>query len=138
MIAVFWGMLISGAILTLPLGLGVWAFTGALFVLGVGMGVGKASVYKMIPDDFPRDVGAVGGLVGALGALGGVLLPLMWSAIPGSTFGALLAITVVSTLWFIASGVSLRAKAKSAPASIASASSPFRVQQPSETPSRTT
>ncbi|MFO0852679.1 MAG: MFS transporter [Gemmataceae bacterium] len=100
--AVFWAMLASGVVLSLPLGLGVWAFTAALFVLGAGMGVGKASVYKMIPDYFPRDVGAVGGLVGLLGALGGVLLPLAWAAVPGSTFSALLALTVASTVWFSA------------------------------------
>ena len=39
------------------------------------MGVGKASVYKYVPNYFPNDVGAVGGLVGALGALGGFILP---------------------------------------------------------------
>jgi NNP family nitrate/nitrite transporter-like MFS transporter len=100
MAAVFWGMIVAGAALVLPLGLGVWSFTFALFVLGVGMGIGKASVYKMIPDHFPREVGSVGGLVGALGALGGVLLPLAWAAVPGSTFAALLALTAVSAAWF--------------------------------------
>lgn len=108
MSAVFVGMLASGGLLSAPLGLGVWAFTGALFALGVGMGVGKASVYKMIPDHFPREVGAVGGLVGLLGALGGVLLPLAWAAVPGSTFAALLGLTVLSTVWFCASGVRVR------------------------------
>jgi NNP family nitrate/nitrite transporter-like MFS transporter len=108
MAAVFVGMLASGALLSAPLNLGVWAFTGALFVLGVGMGVGKASVYKMIPDHFPREVGAVGGLVGLLGALGGVLLPLAWAAVPGSTFAALLGLTVLSTVWFCAAGVPVR------------------------------
>ena len=100
MVAVFWGMIASGVILTLPLGLGVCGFTAALFVLGVGMGVGKAGVYKMIPTHFPREVGAVGGLVGLLGALGGVLLPLAWAAVPGSTFAALLALTAASATWF--------------------------------------
>ncbi len=108
MVAVFWGMLASGAVLSLPWNLGVWWFTGALFVLGVGMGVGKASVYKMIPDHFPREVGAVGGLVGLLGALGGVLLPLAWTAIPGSTFSALLVLTLVSAVWFAAGAVRVR------------------------------
>jgi NNP family nitrate/nitrite transporter-like MFS transporter len=114
MASVFAGMLISGAVLSAPLGLGVWAFTAALFVLGVGMGVGKASVYKMIPEHFPRDVGAVGGLVGALGALGGVLLPLAWAAVPGSTFAALLALTAVSTAWFFLSTIRVPS-AESAP-----------------------
>lgn len=100
MVGVFAGMLASGVVLALPLGLGVWAFTLALFVLGVGMGVGKAGVYKLIPTHFPREVGAVGGLVGLLGALGGVLLPLAWAAVPGSTFAALLALTTLSAGWF--------------------------------------
>jgi NNP family nitrate/nitrite transporter-like MFS transporter len=111
---VFWGMLASGLLLSIPLGLNVWVFTVALFVLGAGMGVGKASVYKMIPDHFPRDVGAVGGLVGALGALGGVLLPLAWAAVPGSTFAALFALTAVSALWFTADAVRSRIFAPSA------------------------
>jgi MFS transporter, NNP family, nitrate/nitrite transporter len=111
MAAVFWGMLASGVVLSLPLGLGVWEVTAALFALGVGMGVGKASVYKMIPDHFPREVGAVGGLVGLLGALGGVLLPLAWVVIPGSTFAALLVLTALSAAWFTADGVLLRKSA---------------------------
>ena len=102
MAAVFWVMLASGAALTLPLGLGVWGFAAALFVLGAGMGVGKASVYKLIPDQFPRDVGAVGGLVGMLGALGGILIPLgvaplqAATGLPSVLFGVLFALTVVS------------------------------------------
>jgi MFS transporter, NNP family, nitrate/nitrite transporter len=108
MAAVFWGMIASGIVLSLPLGLGIWGFTVALFVLAVGMGVGKASVYKLIPDHFPRDVGAVGGLVGLLGALGGVLFPLAWVAVPGSTFPALLVVTIVSATWFAISAVVAR------------------------------
>ena len=40
------------------------------------------------------------GLVGLLGALGGVLLPLAWAAVPGSTFAALLVLTLLSATWF--------------------------------------
>jgi MFS transporter, NNP family, nitrate/nitrite transporter len=70
------------------------------------MGVGKASVYKMIPDAFPKDVGAVGGLVGLLGALGGVLIPLaagpmqVWVGKPQVVFGVLLGLTVISLTWY--------------------------------------
>lgn len=49
----------------------VWIFTGLVFVIGISMGIGKAAVYKHIPDYFPNDVGVVGGMVGVLGGLGG-------------------------------------------------------------------
>ena len=55
--------------------LGPGTFATLMFVVGCGMGIGKASVYKYIPDYFPDDVGAVGGLVGMLGALGGFFMP---------------------------------------------------------------
>ncbi len=101
---VFAGMLATGATLALPLGLSVWTFTVTLLVLGAAMGVGMASVFKMIPDHFPREVGAVGGLVGLLGAMGGVALPLAWASLPVSTFAALFVLTVVSAGWFVLSG----------------------------------
>ena len=102
MVTVFVAMLASGLALTLPLALGVVPFTSLLFVLGAGMGVGKASVFKLIPDQFPRDVGAVGGLVGMLGALGGVLIPLgvaplqAATGMPSVLFGVLLALTALA------------------------------------------
>ena len=122
MAAVFWGMLAAGAVLTFVPGVGVWGFTAALFVLGVGMGVGKASVYKMIPDAFPQDVGGVGGLVGLLGALGGVLVPLLAGPLQSATgspqmlFGVLLGLTVLSTGWFYVAGWVARPAAVPEPA----------------------
>ncbi|HET9063776.1 MAG TPA: MFS transporter [Candidatus Binatia bacterium] len=80
-------------------------FTVLIFIVGCGMGVGKAAVYKYIPEYFPRDVGAVGGLVGLLGALGGFFLPLLFSyawavtGVPQSTFAILFVITITSFLW---------------------------------------
>jgi|RhiMethySRZTD1v2_1073278.scaffolds.fasta_scaffold03164_2 MFS transporter, NNP family, nitrate/nitrite transporter len=74
-------------------------------VLGVGMGIGKASVYKYIPEYFPDDVGAVGGLVGTLGALGGFFLPLGFgyleaaSGRPESCFWVMLLLIAWSFLW---------------------------------------
>lgn len=85
--------------------LGLWAFVLLTFVLGCAMGIGKASVYKYIPDYFPQHVGAVGGIVGMLGALGGFVLPPAfgvfgrWSGVPQLAFAALLAITVCSLAW---------------------------------------
>lgn len=60
-------------------------FTLLVVLVGVGMGIGKASVYTYIPQYFPRDVGAVGGLVGAVGGLGGFVLPLMFAAAKSET-----------------------------------------------------
>ncbi|MBI3186213.1 MAG: NarK/NasA family nitrate transporter [Myxococcales bacterium] len=56
----------------------VWIFTALVFVLGIAMGIGKAAVYKYIPDYFPNDVGAVGGLVGVIGGLGGFVCPIIF------------------------------------------------------------
>jgi NNP family nitrate/nitrite transporter-like MFS transporter len=89
----------------LPYELGVVPFTILVFVLGISMGVGKAAVYKHIPEYFPSDVGAVGGLVGTLGALGGFILPPLfaytqsWTSLPQSTFFILFLITLVCAVW---------------------------------------
>jgi len=80
-------------------------FTALLFVVAVGMGIGKASVFKYIPNYYPRDVGAVGGLVGLLGGLGGFLLPKAFGLLgrttgfPQAAFLAILAISAGSLLW---------------------------------------
>jgi len=80
-------------------------FFALVEVLGIGMGIGKASVYKYIPEYFPNDVGAVGGLVGSLGALGGFLLPLAFGALDASTgrpescFWVMLALVVTCLAW---------------------------------------
>ena len=89
----------------LPYSLGVMPFTALLFIVGCSMGIGKAAVFKHIPEYFPNDVGAVGGLVGTLGALGGFLLPPLfvsvrgWTGLPQSTFIVLFLLTLVATLW---------------------------------------
>lgn len=82
-----------------------WLFTLLVFVVGCGMGIGKAAVYKYIPEYFPSNVGAVGGLVGMLGGLGGFFLPpvfsFFWQAthLPQATFFILFLITAGSFLW---------------------------------------
>lgn len=87
---VFIAMLLACVPLAAPSGALGFPMTPALFfclveVLGIGMGIGKASVYKYIPEYFPQDVGSVGGLVGTLGALGGFLLPLAFGYLEAST-----------------------------------------------------
>lgn len=86
----------------LGLTMSVVPFTLLIIVIGVAMGIGKASVYTYIPQYFPKDVGAVGGLVGAVGGLGGFVLPLLfaWADVqtgrPESTFYVLAGFAVLS------------------------------------------
>ncbi len=56
----------------------VWVFTALVFAVGIMMGVGKAAVYKHIPEYFPTDIGVVGGLVGVIGGLGGFFFPILF------------------------------------------------------------
>lgn len=108
--AVFAAMLIACVPLSLPSSAGVPAlslgrFFGLIEVVGVGMGIGKASVYKYVPEYFPADVGAVGGLVGTLGALGGFVMPLAFgyldsvTGVPQSCFWVLLGLLLWSFVW---------------------------------------
>jgi len=54
----------------------VWIFTALIFIIGIAQGFGRASVYKMIHEYYPQQMGLVGGLVAAIGALGGCTLPI--------------------------------------------------------------
>ena len=56
----------------------VWIFAGLVIILGTVWGIGKAAVYKHIPDYFPDEVGVVGGMVGVLGGLGGFFCPIIF------------------------------------------------------------
>ena len=56
----------------------VWVFTALVFLAGLSMGVGKAAVYKHIPEYYPHDVGVVGGIVGVIGGLGGFICPILF------------------------------------------------------------
>lgn len=83
----------------------VWIFTALVFVVGVVTGIGKAAVYRYIPDYFPRDVGVVGGIVGVLGGLGGFICPIIfgyllrWTGIWTTCWSFFLLLTAVCTLW---------------------------------------
>ncbi len=85
--------------------MGLAPFAVLVFVLGCAMGVGKAAVFKHIPEYFPDNVGAVGGLVGMLGGLGGFFLPPLfaytkaWSGFPSSTFFVLFLLTLGCAAW---------------------------------------
>jgi NNP family nitrate/nitrite transporter-like MFS transporter len=81
------------------------AFVVAIFILGFFMSLGKAAVYKHIPVYYPKDVGAVGGLVGLMGGLGGFILPIVFgllndlTGIWTSSFMLLFLIVSASLIW---------------------------------------
>ena len=56
----------------------IWIFTALVFLVGVLTGIGKAAVYKHIPEYFPTQVGVVGGIVGVIGGLGGFFGPILF------------------------------------------------------------
>jgi NNP family nitrate/nitrite transporter-like MFS transporter len=135
MYASFTTMLIASGILMMPYGhivltqndgtssevmpwsVGVGLFTLLVFLMGCAMGIGKAAVYKHIPEYFPNDVGAVGGLVGSLGALGGFFLPPLfayaaaWTGMPQATFFVIFIVTLIAAVWMHVTVVSMLHKA---------------------------
>ncbi len=56
----------------------LYIFTFLIFVIGIAQGFGRASVYKVIYDYYPEQMGSVGGLVATIGATGGFTLPVMF------------------------------------------------------------
>jgi NNP family nitrate/nitrite transporter-like MFS transporter len=83
----------------------IYIFTGLVFVMGMMMGVGKAGVYKYIPDYFPKDVGVVGGIVGVLGGLGGFVCPIIfgylleWTGIWTTCWMFFFCLVLICHLW---------------------------------------
>ena len=87
------------------LGLNVYMFTGLMFILGIAMAFGKASVFKYISDDYPDNIGTISGMVGLAGGLGGFVLPIMFGAlvdltgIRSSSFMLMYGVVWVSLIW---------------------------------------
>ncbi|WP_454725661.1 MULTISPECIES: MFS transporter [Cupriavidus] len=87
------------------IGLSAMPFTVLLFVVGIAMAVGKASVFKFIANDFSHNLGAVSGVVGLAGGLGGFILPVLFglladfSGVRSSCFMLLYGTVCVSLVW---------------------------------------
>lgn len=72
----------------------MWVYLFLIICMGISWGIGKAAVYKHIPDYFPNDIGVVGGIVGMIGGLGGFIGPII--------FGYLLSVTGLwSSSWIL-------------------------------------
>ncbi len=83
----------------------VWIFAVMVVVLGSIWGIGKAAVYKHIPDYFPDEVGVVGGMVGVLGGLGGFVCPIIfgylleWTGLWTSAWMFMFAVSFICLAW---------------------------------------
>ena len=129
--AVFIAMLLACVPLAAPDGalgfhVGLAQFIVLVEVLGIGMGLGKASVYKYIAEYFPNEVGAAGGLVGTLGALGGFVLPLGFGYLekstgrPESCFWVMGFLVLACLVWLhtVVSGLRRRSSARLPPLAV--------------------
>lgn len=91
--------------ITLHVGLNVYMFTALMFILGIAWAFGKASVFKYISDDYPKNIGAISGIVGLAGGLGGFILPILfgmlmdWTGIRSSAFMLMYGVVWVSLIW---------------------------------------
>ncbi len=65
------GVLMMGLAALPPLAVGTVLMFAVMGLLGMGNG----SVFQLVPQRFPREIGAITGIVGAAGGLGGFILP---------------------------------------------------------------
>lgn len=83
----------------------MWVFLVLVILIGISWGIGKAAVYKHIPEYFPNDVGVVGGMVGMIGGLGGFFGPIIFSylltttGIWSSSWIFILVFSLVCLIW---------------------------------------
>ncbi|MBU5468414.1 MFS transporter [Virgibacillus sp. MSJ-26] len=75
----FLGVTISGVLLSFSPSIG-WFTVGTLAV-GVCVGIGNGTVFKLVPLHFSKHAGIVNGIVSAMGGLGGFFPPLVLTAV---------------------------------------------------------
>jgi len=63
----------------------MWVYLVLVILIGISWGIGKAAVFKHIPEYFPNEVGVVGGMVGLIGGLGGFMGPIIFGYLLNST-----------------------------------------------------
>ncbi len=91
--------------ITFSLAHNVWSFTALMFAIGVAWAFGKASVFKYIADDYPKNIGVISGIVGLAGGMGGFVLPIMFGAlmdltgVRSSAFMLMYGVVWVSLIW---------------------------------------
>ncbi len=94
----------------------VWIFAFLAVLIGAIWGIGKAGVYKYIPEHYPDDVGMVGGVVGVLGGLGGFFTPIVfaylldWTGLWSSAWAFMLFLSFAGMWWLLKDSVNKEEK----------------------------
>jgi NNP family nitrate/nitrite transporter-like MFS transporter len=70
--------LIAKGVTAIHFSANMWVYLILVILIGISWGIGKAAVYKHIPDYFPNEIGVVGGMVGMIGGLGGFFGPIIF------------------------------------------------------------
>jgi NNP family nitrate/nitrite transporter-like MFS transporter len=70
--------LIAKGVTAIHFSANMWVYLVLVILIGISWGIGKAAVYKHIPEYFPTEVGVVGGMVGMIGGLGGFFGPIIF------------------------------------------------------------
>lgn len=70
--------MLAGALVMMVSGSVALSLTGEI-IMALGMGVGNAAVFKVVPQEVPQAVGGAAGWVGGLGAFGGFVIPPLMS-----------------------------------------------------------
>ncbi|WP_339229689.1 MFS transporter [Oceanobacillus sp. FSL K6-2867] len=96
---VFIGVACSGILLSFSPDI-IWYTVGALAV-GITVGVGNGTVFKLVPLYFSKQAGIVNGIVSAMGGLGGFFPPLLLTAVANITGQHAIAFMLMSEFAFV-------------------------------------
>ncbi len=77
--------LLASGITQIKFSANMWVYLFLVIMIGISWGIGKAAVYKHIPEYFPNEVGVVGGMVGLIGGLGGFFGPIIFGYLLNAT-----------------------------------------------------
>ncbi|NNU98916.1 NarK/NasA family nitrate transporter [Geobacillus sp. DSP4a] len=79
----------------------IWVMTAACLFVAVMSGLGNGAVFKLVPQLFPAETGAVTGLVGAWGGLGGFFPPIVMGILKDATGSYVLGFLLLSLFTLI-------------------------------------
>jgi MFS transporter, NNP family, nitrate/nitrite transporter len=97
--------LLAKGITSIKFDANMWVYLVLVILIGISWGIGKAAVYKHIPEYFPTEVGIVGGMVGLLGGLGGFFGPIIFgylltaTGIWSSSWIFILIFSIICLVW---------------------------------------